>query len=353
MQSAALDRLGWSDWFEERFSPYRSEALEPGRVTADYGVAFTVSTATTDRVGRVTGKVRHDGTGPNDRPVVGDWVAIEAGPGDSASIRAILERKSAFSRKVAGETTQEQVMAANIDRVFVVSALSDDLNQAKLERYLTIGWESGALPVVLLTKADLSPDLAEVRERVEAIAPGATILVTSSISGEGLDTVRKELGPGITAVLVGPSGAGKSTLINQLTGREDLATGGLRSDGKGRHTTTRRQLIAIDSGGMIIDTPGIRELQVWHGEEGLEQTFDDIAQLALRCRFNNCEHESEPGCAVQTAILAGTLPAERLASYRKLGREIRAMRRREDKRLQIEDKNRWKAITKANRARLK
>ena len=244
-------------------------------------------------------------------------------------------------------------MAANIDRVFGVSALSDDLNQAKLERYLTIGWESGALPVVLLTKADLSPDLAEVRQRVEAIAPGATILVTSSISGEGLDTVRKELGPGITAVLVGPSGAGKSTLINQLTGREDLATGGLRSDGKGRHTTTRRQLIAIDSGGMIIDTPGIRELQVWHGEEGLEQTFDDIAQLALRCRFNNCEHESEPGCAVQTAILAGTLPAERLASYRKLGREIRAMRRREDKRLQIEDKNRWKAITKANRARLK
>ena len=353
MQSAALDRLGWSDWFEERFSPYRSEGLEPGRVTADFGVAFTVSTATTDRVGRVTGKVRHDGTGPNDRPVVGDWVAIEAGPGDSASIRALLERKSAFSRKVAGETTQEQVMAANIDRVFVVSALSDDLNQAKLERYLTIGWESGALPVVLLTKADLSPDLAEVRERVEAIAPGATILVTSSISGEGLDTVRKELGPGITAVLVGPSGAGKSTLINQLTGREDLATGGLRSDGKGRHTTTRRQLIAIDSGGMIIDTPGIRELQVWHGEEGLEQTFDDIAQLALRCRFNNCEHESEPGCAVQTAILAGTLPAERLASYRKLGREIRAMRRREDKRLQIEDKNRWKAITKANRARLK
>jgi ribosome biogenesis GTPase / thiamine phosphate phosphatase len=353
MQSAALDRLGWSQWFEDRFSPYLSEGLEPGRISADYGVAFTVGTAAGDRVGRVTGKLRHDGTGPNDRPVVGDWVALAPGSGDTGSIHAILERKTAFSRKVAGETTQEQVMAANIDRVFVVSALSEDLNLAKLERYLTIGWESGALPVVLLTKADLSPNLEAVRVRVEAIAPGATILMTSSVTGLGMDLVRSELGPGITAVLVGPSGVGKSTLINQLTGRDDLATGAIRSDGKGRHTTTHRQLIPIDSGGMIIDTPGIRELQLWHGEEGLDQTFDDIALLALGCRFNDCEHESEPGCAVQSAIAAGTLPAERLASYRKLGREIRAMRRREDTRLQIEDKNRWKAITKANRTRLK
>ncbi|HEY0493683.1 MAG TPA: ribosome small subunit-dependent GTPase A [Candidatus Dormibacteraeota bacterium] len=353
MQSAALDRLGWSQWFEDRFKPFRDGLFEPGRVSADYGVAFTVSTAGGDRVGRATGKLRHDGTGPNDRAVVGDWVAFEPGIGESGSIHAILERKSAFSRKVAGETTQEQVMAANIDRVFVVSALSEDLNQAKLERYLTIGWESGALPVVLLTKADLSLDLQAVRESVEAIAPGATVLVTSSVSGEGLDLVRNELGPGITAVLVGPSGVGKSTLINRLTGRDDLATGAIRSDGKGRHTTTHRQLIPIESGGMIIDTPGLRELQLWHGEEGLDQTFDDIAQLALGCRFNNCDHESEPGCAVQAAILDGTLPAGRLASYRKLGREIRAMRRREDKRLQIEDKNRWKAITKANRSRFR
>jgi ribosome biogenesis GTPase len=353
MHSAALDLLGWSEWFEERFSPHRAEGLEPGRISADFGVAFTVSLAGGDRVGRATGKLRHDGAGPNDRPVVGDWVVFEPGSEDSGSIHAILERKTAFSRKVAGETTQEQVMAANIDRVFVVSALSEDLNLAKLERYLTIGWESGALPVVLLTKADLSPDLEAVRERVEAIAPGATILVTSSVTGEGIDLVRNELGPGITAVLVGPSGVGKSTLINHLTGRDDLATGELRRDGKGRHTTTHRQLIPIDSGGMIIDTPGIRELQLWHGEEGLDQTFDDIAVLALGCRFTDCDHESEPGCAVQAAIAAGTLPTERLASYRKLGREIRAMRRKEDKRLQIEDKNRWKAITKANRTRLK
>ena len=353
MHSAAIDRLGWSGWFDQRFSPYRGEGLEPGRVSADYGSAFVVSTAGGDLTGKVSGKLRHEGAGQNDRPVVGDWVAFESGDRDSGLIHAILERRSAFSRKVAGETTEQQVMAANVDRVFVVSALSEDLNQAKLERYLTIGWESGALPVVLLTKADLSPDLDSVREKVEAIAPGATILLTSSVSGEGLELVRQELGYGITGVLVGPSGSGKSTLINRLTGREHLATGAVRSDGKGRHTTTHRQLIPIDSGGMIIDTPGLRELQLWHGEEGLDQAFDDITQLAAGCRFSDCEHESEPDCAVQAAIREGTLPEERLASYRKLGREIRAMRRREDKRLQIEDKNRWKAITKANRTRFK
>ncbi|MDQ6710400.1 MAG: ribosome small subunit-dependent GTPase A [Candidatus Dormibacteraeota bacterium] len=353
MESAALDQLGWSSWFEIRFTPYREQGLEPGRVSANYGVAVTVATASGDVTGRATGRLRHEDTAPAARPVVGDWVAIRREPAAKASIHAVLERKTSFSRKVAGETTEQQVMAANIDRVFVVSALSGDLNLAKLERYLTIGWESGALPVVLLTKADLNPDLVAVRDRVEAIAPGATVLITSSLTGEGLDLVRAELGPGITAVLVGPSGVGKSTLINRLTGRQDLATAEVRQDGKGRHTTTHRQLIPIDSGGMIIDTPGLRELQLWHGDEGIDQAFDDIATLATDCRFTDCQHESEPGCAVQAAIEAGTLPAERLASYRKLGREIRAMRRREDKRLQIEDKNKWKSITKAMRARTK
>ena len=353
MNSDTLDRLGWTAWFQGRFAPFREQGLEPGRVSADHAVAYAIATAAGDLTGRVTGKLRHESSNLASKPVVGDWVAFQREPAERGSIHAVLERKSAFSRKVAGATTEQQVMAANIDRVFVVSALSGDLNLKKLERYLTIGWESGALPVVLLTKSDLSEDLQAVRDRVAAIAPGATVLITSSVTGEGLDLVRAELGYGITGVLVGPSGVGKSTLINRLTGRAELATDEVRRDGKGRHTTTHRQLITLESGGMIIDTPGLRELQLWHGEEGLDQTFDDIAQLAMACRFNDCEHESEPGCAVQAAIAAGTLPADRLASYRKLGREIRAMRRREDRRLQLEDKNHWKAITKAMRTRVR
>ncbi len=349
MESAILDQLGWSRWFEERFRPHRDEGLEPGRVSADYGVAQAVSTAQGDLTGTVTGRLRHEAANAAGLPVVGDWVAFRRETGERGSIHAVLERRTAFSRKVPGAVTEQQVMASNIDRVFVVSALDADPNLAKLERYLTIGWESGALPVLVLTKADLNQDLESVRPRVEAIAPGATVVITSSVTGEGLDQVRAQLAHGLTGVLVGPSGVGKSTLINCLTGNEQLATGNVRKDGKGRHTTTHRQLIAIPSGGMIIDTPGLRELQLWHGDEGLNQAFDDVAVLAATCRFNDCEHDSEPGCAVQAAIATGGLPPERLASYRKLEREIRAMRRKEDWRIQAEDKNRWRTITKAMR----
>jgi ribosome biogenesis GTPase len=346
--SIQLEVLGWSDWFDERFSPFREQAVEPGRVAAVFGAACAVETASGPVTAELTGTIRRHLVGAS-RPAVGDWVAVER-DAVSARIRGLLPRRTMISRKAAGETTDEQVVAANVDLIFIVSALAGDLNLRRLERYLTIAYESGAEPVVVLTKADLGERLDEVRGEVEAIAPEVSVIISSSVTGEGLDLIGRRLRPGVTAILIGSSGVGKTTLINHLSGA-DLRTSEVRADGKGRHTTTRRELIRLPWGGMIIDTPGLREIQLWHADEGLGRAFSDVEELAQECRFNDCRHDNEPACGVKRAIEEGRLAEERLASYRKLERELRSLRIRSDVRLQAEERKRWKAVHKAVRPR--
>ena len=242
-------------------------------------------------------------------------------------------------------------MAANVDRVFVVAALSEEVNLRRLERYLTIAWNSGASPVIVLTKADLAADPAQALAGVEPIALGAPVLLASGATGVGLDRLRAELGAGLTGVLIGPSGVGKSTLINRLMGDALLKTQAVRRDGKGRHTTTHRQLTILHHGGMLIDTPGLRELQLWGDGSALEQAFEDVARLATGCRFRDCRHQGEPSCAVRRAVEQGELQADRLASYRKLERELHALAVRSSVRLQQEERRKWRLIQKSARDR--
>ena len=347
-----LHTLGWSSWFEQRFAPYRRAGVEPGRVIAGHGNAYTLQLDSAEVLAIVSGRLKHDASRPTALPAVGDWVAVQWTPdAGQAVIQSVLERRSALSRKEAGDPTAEQVMAANVDRVFIVAALSEALNLRRLERYLTIAWNSGASPVIVLNKADLAADPGEALGVVEPIALGAPVLLASGMTGDGLDRVLAELSAGLTGVLIGPSGVGKSTIINRLLGRAVLDTRAVRRDGKGRHTTTHRELLPLPGGRMLIDTPGLRELQLWADAGALEQTFEDITQFAAGCRFRDCGHEREPGCAVRLAVERGELPAERLASYRKLERELRALAVRSSVRLQEEERKKWRAIHRAVRDR--
>jgi len=347
-----LRSIGWSAWFEERFAEHGRGGSEPGRVIADHGSAYLVQLEAAAVQAVVAGRLRHAASTRASLPTVGDWVALQRlGHGDQGSIVAVLERRSALSRKEADASTVEQVMAANVDRVFVVAALSEEVNLRRLERYLTIAWNSGASPVIVLTKADLAADPAQALAGVEPIALGAPVLLASGATGVGLDRLRAELGAGLTGVLVGPSGVGKSTLINRLMGDALLKTQAVRRDGKGRHTTTHRQLTILHHGGMLIDTPGLRELQLWGDGSALEQAFEDVARLATGCRFRDCRHQGEPSCAVRRAVEQGELQADRLASYRKLERELHALAVRSSVRLQQEERRKWRLIQKSARDR--
>jgi ribosome biogenesis GTPase len=259
-------------------------------------------------------------------------------------IEAVLPRRTAFVRKAAGEAAVQQVVAANFELAFVVAALPDDVNARRLERYVTAVWESGAIPVVVLTKTDLADDVAGATLEVEAVAPGVEVHAISSITGEGVEAVRALLAPNRTAVLVGSSGVGKSTLVNRLLGEERQAVADVRADGRGRHTTTHRELLPVPGGGLLLDTPGMRELGLWAEEESLESAFDDVAELASECRFSDCTHVHEPGCAVRAAVEEGRLDAARLASFHKLARELAYLERRTDARLQADEKRRWRAL---------
>jgi len=341
-----LTALGWDDALAEEFEPHRRAGLIPGRVSIQHRGAYDVLTAEGELRCDVAGRLYDEAASPADLPAVGDWVAVAARPEEAAgTVQAVLARRTKFSRKTAWQASEEQVLAANVDVALIVTSLNEDMNLRRLERYLTLAWESGATPVLVLTKADLADDVPAVVAEVESVAFGAAVHAISSVTGEGLDELRAHLRTGVTAALLGSSGVGKSTLVNTLVGEELLETREIREDGKGRHTTTRRELIQLPGGALVIDTPGMREVQLWIADDGLEEAFSDVTELFEHCRFSDCAHESEPGCAVKEAIANGTLAPERWESYLKLQRELAHLDRRLDKRAQAEERKRWRALS--------
>ena len=341
-----LTALGWDETRAEQFEPHARAGLLPGRVAVQHRGAYDVLTELGELRCDVAGRLYDESASPADLPAVGDWVAVAARPGEhSGTVQAVLPRRTKFSRKTAWQAAEEQVLASNVDVVLIVTSLNEDLNLRRLERYLTLAWESGARPVFVLTKSDLAEDVEEAAREVESIAFGVPVVPLSSVTGAGLDALSAHLGPGVTAALLGSSGVGKSTLVNTLAGEELLATREIRDDGRGRHTTTRRELIQLPDGSLVIDTPGMREIQLWVADEGLEEAFEDVTELFAHCRFSDCSHDSEPGCAVKEALAEGTLSAERWESYLKLQREIAHLERRLDKRAASEERKRWKAMS--------
>jgi ribosome biogenesis GTPase / thiamine phosphate phosphatase len=341
-----LALLGWDDWFAERFAPFAAEGFVSARVVADFGAEYLVHDGDTSLRAVASRNMRNDG---DPLPAVGDWVALKHRE-PAATIHGIVNRKTAISRKVAHVETKEQVLAANVDVVFVVAA-AQDVNARRIERYLTMAWQSGAAPVVVLTKCDTADSTDDLRMELEAVALGAPVLVTSAVTGEGIEALSGQLQPRRTGVLLGPSGAGKSTLINRMAGADVMKTRPVHRSGEGRHVTSHRELIVLPGGGMIIDTPGLREAQLWTGGEGLRNLFEDVERIALDCRFNDCEHRSEPGCAIKAAIDDGSLDAERFQSYVKLQSELAFVATKSDSRLRLEERKRWKQIGVDNKVR--
>ena len=340
-----LDALGWNDLLGEQFATYLADGLVPGRIAVQHRGAYDVLVESGDLRCDVTGRLVHEALSPAELPAVGDWVAVAARPGEgTGTIQAVLPRRTKFSRKTAWQAAEEQVVAANVDVVFLVTSLNEDLNLRRLERYLTLGWESGAQPVIVLTKSDLHPAPEAAVAEVGVIAYGVPVHAVSNRSGAGLDQIRSHLGPGVTAALLGSSGVGKSTLVNTLAGKELLATQEIRDDGRGRHTTTRRELVQLPDGSLVIDTPGMRELQLWAADDGLEEAFEDVTELFALCRFSDCAHDTEPGCAVRAALDEGRLAPERWDSYVKLQGELAHLERKLDKRAASEARKQWKAM---------
>ena len=343
-----LEALGWGDDFEAAFAPHAAAGLEPARVgTQSHGLYRLLSPGREHRA-ELAGRLRHGGS-TDDLPAVGDWVAADLRPDGTGTIHAVLPRRTKFSRKEVAERTREQVVAANVDTVFLVSALGRDLNVRRLERYLTTAWESGAQPVIVLTKADLHPGHAAELAEVEAIAFGVDVHVTSAVTGDGLDALGPHLGCGRTVALLGSSGVGKSTLVNRLAGEELLATQEVREDERGRHTTSHRELVPLPGGALLLDTPGMRELQLWESSDGLEQAFADVAELVNACRFSDCGHRTEPDCAIRAGLADGSLPADRWESYSKLQRELLALEVRQDARLQSEARKERRRFARSQR----
>jgi ribosome biogenesis GTPase / thiamine phosphate phosphatase len=346
VSASTLGALGWTDELEAAFDEYAERGFEPARVVAEHRGGYFVRSARGDHLAHARGRMRDDELFGG-MPAVGDWVAIVDAPGDHRAIEALLPRRTKVSRKTPWLKAEEHILVANVDTVFLVAGMDGDFNVRRLERYLIAAWDSGADPVLVLTKLDVCRD-EDMLAEAEAVALGVPVFALSNVTGEGVDDVRALLRPARTFVLLGSSGSGKSTLVNRLAGRELMPVGGLRRDGRGRHTTRHRQLLVLPGGAIVIDTPGLRELQVWEGD--VDEAFTDIAELGAQCRFNDCAHETEPDCAIREALETGELDEGRWASYLKLQRELRSVRRRAGSREHRELKRRWKARARETRA---
>lgn len=321
MDKINLYNIGLTERFKQESTMYENMYL--ARVSVQHKDKYKIITEEGESWAEVSGKFKYEALGTESFPAVGDWVMVDRlkDINGNAIIHNVLRRKSSFARKVAGLRRDIQIVATNIDTVFICMALNNDFNIRRLERYISIAWDSMATPVIILTKADLCDSVLEKQIEVEAVAIGIDIIVTSSMSGEGYEPIKKYIGKDKTVAFIGSSGVGKSTLINRLIGEDILETGGLRNDDKGRHTTTFRQLLIIPEGGVVIDTPGMRELQIVSAD--VEKSFADIDELAAYCKFSDCKHESEPGCAVRKAIENGELDEARFENYNKINKELK------------------------------
>jgi len=343
-----LTPFGWNEFFEDHFQFYAASGYAAGRVMLEDKHLYHLFTERGEVSAHITGKLRHQAVNREALPAVGDWVVIRPQPNENkATIHAVLPRTSKFTRKVAGSRTEEQIVGTNIDTVFVVSSLNQEFNVRRIERYLIIARSSGADPVIVLSKSDLCEDVEGRIAETQAVASGAPVHAISVIREEGMEALARYFTRGQTVALLGSSGVGKSTLINHLIGRDAQRIQEVREhDGRGRHTTTRRELILLPQGGLVLDTPGMRELRLWDGEDGMHLIFDDIEALVNQCYFGDCRHQDEPRCAVRDALAAGAIDSTRYRSYEKLQNELAYLARRQNLNAQITEKKKWKKLSR-------
>lgn len=348
-----LQALGWDGYWQAQWEQHQQMDALPARIVAQHRGLCRIAGEFGELWAETAGRMFYDaGEVAGIMPVAGDWIAASIRQDENrGTIHAILPRRTSFSRKAAGKRTEAQVLAANVDTVFLMASLNRDLNARRIERYLTLAWESGAMPVLVLSKSDLCTEVAELTREVAALAAAVPVHAVSAFSGDGLEVLAPYFADGKTVALLGSSGAGKSTLVNRLVGRDVQAVREIREgDDRGRHTTTARELFVLPQGGLILDTPGLRELQLWDAGDGLGETFAEIEALALHCRFRDCTHEAEPGCAVRAAIASGALDGQRLASMRKLEAEQQFQLRKADVNTRLAEQKRWKKIHAEQRA---